>query len=196
VRSEWPESAAEAFARADWERLMPQLLRGAQRCLTVLGWAETRGGRPAVLEARELVGSAIEGLLAGRRTWVASAGATEGSLVAFLCMTMRSLAMNQRTSAAVASPRAEMAELADLPAGDPSPERQSAARSVLASVEGALADDGEAMQLYRVVCESESHGEELAAALGWTVEHTKTVRQRMRRRLAERRVAPLDDEME
>ena len=101
--------------------------------LRVLGWAEDDRSRPFALEAQELVNHAIESCLAGERRWVPGTGATEQGLVAFLCEIMRSIAVNRRTSAAIAR-RAGGDALEQEMDERPTPSRDFATRDLLSDI--------------------------------------------------------------
>jgi hypothetical protein len=192
VRPESAEDVREAFVRVDWKSLFPQLLRGATHYLRVLGLAEGDEHRPALLEARELVNVAVDRFLAGRRQWPAEAGATEDELVSILSETMRSIAVNCRTSAAAT--RCDGDEAVDQqPDEQPSPSRRLAARSLLAGIERIFEGDDEAQGVLGALAEGHVDRDEIAEALGWTVPHVKVVRRKMSRRLASKRITLNDD---
>jgi hypothetical protein len=178
------DTAAAAFARADWKRLLPKLQACAARCLHRMGWVETIVRRPAEIEAQELVNRAIESVLSGDRSWVPGAGDTEEAFVAYLWETMRSIAANERTSAAVAW-RDGSARLAKQVDRAPTPEDNAAATTTLARVEEALAEDAEATLLYRELTNNGGASrDELAEALRWDLQRVKVAKNRMKRRLA------------
>jgi DNA-directed RNA polymerase specialized sigma24 family protein len=189
-----PSSALEAFARADWESLLPKLTCAAGGLLRVQGCAERGRRRSFVIEPDELVNSAIDACLDGRRSWVPGTGATEASLVAFLCETMRSIAVNERTRAGIAL-RDDGAAIEEERDDRPSPSRELAAREQITQIARALADDPEATAVHRMICEGYTEREEIALALGWKVERVKAVRLRASRRLAAMHVT-LDDDGE
>ena len=173
---------------------MPKLLHAARGCLRVLGWCEDARHRPYMLEPQELVNHAIESLLAGERRWVPEAGVSEESLMAFLCETMRSIAMNRRTSAAIE--RHGDADALDQQRDEaPSPSRDLAAREHLQLIDRALAPDPEALALHRMECQGYTDRKEVAAALGWTEQQVKVVRWRASKRLAALKIT-LDDDGE
>jgi DNA-directed RNA polymerase specialized sigma24 family protein len=192
LRPESAKDTAEAFARADWKTLLPQLLRGAVHYLRVLGLAEGDNHRPALLEAMELVNTALESCLAGERQLTVEAGASEDGLVSFLSEIMRSIAMNRRTSAAATRCDGDDA-LDQQPDESPSPSRRLAARSLLDGIERAFEGDAEAGAVLGVLAEGHEDRAEIAEALGWTVPHVKVVRRRMSRRLASKRMTLNDD---
>lgn len=184
MRPHAPETAAEAFNRVNWRAIWPRLLQAAQRILRVLGWAEGRGDRRVELESGELLNETVKRLLDGDRQWVAEAGASEERIVAVLCETMRSIAVNHRTSAAV-DRRDGSGAIDRQPYRGPSAARQAAARALLARVEHALEGDDEALALLRTIYEAEceAQGKELADTLDWRIEYLRVVRRRMARRL-------------
>jgi hypothetical protein len=180
-----PKSAAEAFAKASWRRIMPELLRYAKGCVRGMGWGQRGAQRSAILEAEELVNVALEAILSGERAWVPSAGADEDSFIAYVCMTMKSVAVNTRTSAAIKKrSRGRRAERSIENAKDErTPERELAAREELDAIERALGDDAEAVELFRAMRDVSPKREEIEAALGWSTQKVKVVRMRMRRKI-------------
>lgn len=192
VGADWPETPAEAFAVADWRTVRPKLRAYARKCLRVVGWTGLQPG--------DLVGKAIDQLLARERAWVPGTGATEDSLVAFLCATMRSIAVNHRTSAAVAR-RAGGDSVDQQCDNGPSAEQQVEARWLLARILRALEDDAEALAVCRALCEGLTRGDEIAEALrgtmdhaeGCTADHVEVVLRRIRRRLTSKGITLHDD---
>jgi DNA-directed RNA polymerase specialized sigma24 family protein len=178
-----PESAHAVFDRTDWTRLMPQLLEAAAGCLRVVGWAEGEGHAHFMLQSQELVNEAVKKCLAGDRRLTPAACASEEGLVAFVCETMRSIAVNRCTSAA-ARRRASDEELDEKEDDAPSPSRRLAAHALLQRIEEALQGDEEALAVHRAIEDGHTDREAIAKALGWTVPLVKTVRRRMSRRLA------------
>jgi hypothetical protein len=193
LRPESAKNAAEAFARADWKTLLPQLLRGALHYLRVLGLAEGDNHRPALLEGMELVNTALESCLAGERQLTAEAIASEDGLVSFLSEIMRSIATNRRTSAAATRCDGDEDALDQQIDESPSPSRRLAARSLLEGIERAFEGDDEARTVLDALAEGHEDRDEIAEALDWTVEHVKVVRRRMSRRLASKRITLNDD---
>ena len=189
--AEQGSSATEVLARANWPTLHPRLVRGAQRYLRLLGWSEGRDDRPSVLEAHELVNEAVEGCLSGERRFALPPDATEDDLAAYLCMTMRSIAINHRTSAAVAL-RAGGEALDQQQDEHPSASRRFAEAALLLRIEQIFEGDEEALRVCHAFADDEGQAE-IAASLGWTVEHLKVVRRRMSRRLAQQRITLNDD---
>lgn len=193
-RAEWARNAREAFDRADWESLLPQLLRGARHYLHALGLAAGEDYQPSLVEAQELVDLTVLACLEGRRCGPLGAATAESEVVAYLSMTMRSCVTNLRT-------RAEN----DLCAGDevlpwlvdegPSIEERLVARAELAEVLRRLEGDDDLLALCREMAEGAAPNEELGEALHWTTDQVRVVRRRMRRHFTTSTI-PLDDEAE
>jgi hypothetical protein len=188
-----PDTAAAAFARADWEALLPKLLARARRILSKLGWDEGKARRSGLLEERELVNEAIEACLTGARAWVAGTGATEASLVTYLDVTMRSIAVNKRTSSDVAQVERAEKKLVKRADGRPTPERLLAARELLGAVDAAFEGDDDATAVRGALADGHVYGEELAATLGWSESRMWVVRRRMKRRLEKQGVTLYDE---
>jgi hypothetical protein len=188
-----PDTAAAAFARADWETLLPKLMARARRILKSLGWQESKARRSGLLEERELVNEAIDACLTGARTWVPSAGATEASLVTYLDVTMRSIAVNERTSSDVARVERVEKKVSRFGDGRSSPEQTIAARELLGVVDAALEGDDDATAVRAALADGHVYGEELAAALGWGEPRMWVVRRRMMRHLEKQGVTLYDE---
>jgi hypothetical protein len=189
-------SAEQAFARADWNVLLPKLWRRGQRLLTRFGWGESGSACSGAIEARELVNAAVLACLEGERTWVNGCDATEDGLRAFLGTTMRSLATNLYTKAAFAR-RAGDGVIEEPIDGRPSALRVLEERSLLERIERALEGDEEALALHEALVEdSDSERGELAEALGWEPRHVTIVRWRIARRLASNGITLHDPEDE
>src|SRR5579871_5200201 len=99
-----PQTAAEALAIANYRNILPELRRYGVGLLAQYGWGEGTKHRSAYAEVDAIINETIAELLEGKRAWVPGAGKSEKSLVAVICMTMRSVATNRRTSDAVRKP--------------------------------------------------------------------------------------------
>jgi hypothetical protein len=106
---------------------------------------------------------------------------------------MRSIASNRRTSAAVVSDAGSDA-LDELMDERPSPSRQLSAWWLLGQIAQAIEGDREAVALHGALEEGYTQREEIAEALGWTVERVKVVRRRVTRRLASQHIRLKDHE--
>src|SRR5262249_27467998 len=136
------KTAAEAFANANWRRVLPQLLRGAAHYLRALGLAEGRNTKPWI-EGPELVNEALDDLYADARTWQEHAGQSESKLVGFLSKTMQSNAINHCMSHAIAR-RVGMEAADRLPDEDATPSQRVAYEEIRQRLEEIYADDDEA----------------------------------------------------
>jgi hypothetical protein len=178
--SELGKTAAEAFAKANWRRVLPQLLRGAGHYLRLLGLAEGRTTKPWI-EAPDLVNQAIVDLGVGDRTWKAQAGESEGKLVAHVSRITQSLAIHSAMSHAVAR-RVGVEAAAHLPVEDPTPSQRYAEAEIRQRLEEIYADDDEARRVLWACRAGYSTFEGIAQAMGCTVKHLEAVWKRMKRR--------------
>ncbi len=196
ISNEGPKTAAEAFAVANWKRMLPELLGYAKGCLSGQGFGERGARKSAVLEAQELVNTAIESILSGERTWSPEHGKTEKALVGMICMTMRSIAAHARKNRAVAKrARPDRAERAlERTVSDRSnQEDELAAAQELGEIRAALGDDADAIALVGAYAEGHVKREDARGALKWTTERVKITQKRMRRTLAARGLAGLGE---
>ena len=193
MRSEYRETAAEAFARINWRaNVLPRLLKFAGSCLKVMGWTETKKGRPAVMEAHEMVNDVILSFLEGDREWPAKTR-TEEEIIAVLCMTIWSVTTHRRASASVVAKRVSPA-LIDKEIHRPSTEGMAHAREVIAQVVKAVEDDPEMVALLRAYGEGFKARADLASELKWDDKHVKLVRGRMSDRLERRGITKRRDD--
>jgi hypothetical protein len=175
--------AHEALARASWDRLLPQLLRGACHYLRALGWAEGHDHRPAVLEGRELLNTAVEGFLSGHRAWPLPPGASEDSLVRVLSKAMFNVAMGRRKLAAVTRRAAGGDALDQQMDESPTASQRFSEQALLERLRETFAADAEALTLLDTFAEGFTKREDIAEELGWAPDQVSLVRRRMRRRL-------------
>jgi DNA-directed RNA polymerase specialized sigma24 family protein len=186
THDEGPElgrTAAEAFARANWRRILPQLLRGAGHYLRLLGLAEGRRTKPWI-EAPELVSQAFVDVRTGDRTWKAQAGESESSLVAYVSKITQSLAINECVSHAIAH-RTGVEAAEHLLDEDPTPSRRCAEAEIRKRLQEIYADDDEAKCVLRACRAGYRTFDGIAEAMGCDVKHLETVWKRMKRRAEE-----------
>src|SRR5262249_14736356 len=131
---ERPETAAEVFASANWETLLPRLRRAARCWVRLLGYVDTETRCTAALDGCLLVNETVKRFLAGERTWVQGMGATEDTLVRHLSKAMYSVAIDIRTSGDVAL-RAESDGIELHRDESPTPSRRAASRQALTRLE-------------------------------------------------------------
>ena len=183
VRGGGDTTAAEAFAAANWKRLLPLLTRYAVRCMKRFGWKETERSVPAVTEARELVNRAVDAFLSERRTWVPALARTEAGLIAVLCTTIRSEAVNLRTSAEVAKKKTVSPDVVSVAT---TAETKLAQRALLDEIEEMISDDEDLVALYGAMSDGFTKEAELEAKLNWDKPKVKLVKRRLRNRLEAR----------
>jgi DNA-directed RNA polymerase specialized sigma24 family protein len=189
------DTAARAIAGADLPRMMPKLLRAARRRLACLGWHDLGHRCDGEMEAGELVNETLALCLEGTRTWVPGAGETEETLMAYLCKTMSSVAVNRHTSGGVKL-RVAGVVLERHPDDGPSPEEIGENARTVERVARDLADDPDVAVAFRMICEGKSERQELARACGWPIQKAKTVRWRLMRRLAKLNPEPMTENHE
>jgi hypothetical protein len=186
THDEGPElgkTAAEAFAKADWRRILPQLLRGAGHYLRLLGLAEGRKTKPWI-EASELVSQAFVDIRAGDRKWKPQAGESEGTLVAYVSKITQSLAINECVSHAIA--RRAGVEAADHARDEsPTPSQRCAEAEIRQRLEDIYAADDEARRVLWACRAGYRTFEGIAEAMGCSVTHLEAVWKRMKRRAEE-----------
>lgn len=178
-----PTSFAEAFAAADWESLLPRLAAYAETRLRRAGWSEGRDTEPSATSVQDVVNLAIEHCLSGHRSWTPAAAT---NLCGVLCGVISSLVSSQRKGArrdkATASPDAGYDQVDDGLA----PDEQLAERDrsvVLEAVAKCVEDDEQLSALTLAILEGNLKREDLAEALGWSVDTVSASKTKLQRRL-------------
>src|SRR6185437_6227456 len=138
--------------------------------------------RPGVLEAQELVNTAVQRCLEGRRDWEPANGASEDALLEYLGRVMGSIAINCKTSAAVTRRVAGDEVLYAQPERLPTSQRISV-HSTLEWIATTFEDDPEAWTVLEQYAEGNTEPREIAEATQWSVAKVRAVRVRMSRRL-------------
>lgn len=183
------ETAAQAFAKVDWDDAVARLLPRARAILRKVGWAEGGGVRRGEMEAHELVNQAIDAFLSGQRAWVPGDG--QDHVVRILAQTMRGLATHARSSArATRGAPMEALDRKEGPRGG-SPEERALAEREIARVVGLVRGDEVLEPLVLAILEGHTKREDLATALGWPTNKVKDAREKLARRLS---AMKLDDE--
>jgi len=176
------ETAAQAFAKVDWNAAVARLVPRARGILLRIGWAEGGGARRSEMEAEELVNQSIDVFLSGQRVWVPGDG--EDHVVRILAQTMRGLATHARSSARATRTAPE--EAIDQPEGPraDSPEVRAAAKSDIARVVAFVRGDPVLEPLVGAILRGNTKNEDLMNALGWKANQVKDAREKLGRRLA------------
>lgn len=178
----------ELLADADWDAILPRLVKCANRYLQAARWESGDFQQPSAMEVKELIHEAVKRTLEGRRNWNRT---DEPDLAAFLCNAMRSICGHARSPAARAELRADADPSEDPEASaPPTPEQEVSHRErshpFLEGLAEETADD-EDMQMYVAAVEVVGHRrEDIAAELDWSVDKVSVVKKRIKRRLLKR----------
>lgn len=182
-----PPDLKSALRDADWEKLLPSLVAYATNCLRRAGWAAGRDVEPSKMSVEQIIQTAVEHCLEGKRVWDPSVVDLGG----FLRGTIRSLTSSERKAHVRAHtfPKAELDAYMPLAASTEEDvvdeERQ---REVLAIVEACIKDDPDLELFYAAVLDGNTKREDLADALGWNADRVTAARIKLQRRLM--RAAP------
>ena len=189
-----PQTAAEAFATVNFRNVLPAITRYAHACVRSFGWGESEHRRSGVMQAEDLVNTTIELLLSGKREWVAGTGKTEKSLIAFVCMTMKSVASHEYWSAGQTARERGLVALRALeraPGRGASAHKLLEARTTLAAFRAAIADDAELVRYVDVLDEGTIKREEIAKAMRIAPADVSVIRKRLLRLLEAKGIAPV-----
>jgi hypothetical protein len=172
----------EALEQADWEALLPGLLAYAAQRLRRVGWGAGRDIEPSKMSVVELVNTAVESCLSGVRVWNREAVDLPG----FLRGVIRSLTSSEKKKAVrsktdVRPDFDRLMPLEESPEDEVIEEENRAA--LLASIAECTKDDPDLVALYRVILEGSIKREEIAGALGWSVDRVTAARIKLQRRL-------------
>ena len=182
------DSAARAFTRVGFPKLLPKLYRYATNTLRLAAIDANRAG---VLEAADLVNTLVVLALAGRLSWVLGEDATEEQIVGFACTMLNGMLANFRKHAARSISDDALDELAD---EAPDAFTRLLEQRGMAEVMTSFAHDAEARAHLAMIFEGKTRTE-IAATFGITVDHADVVRQRIRRGLTALR-ATMNDHTE
>ena len=184
-----PETAAEAFATTDWKVVMPELFRNAEILLQRCGFGDDKkkDTRSAAFEAQELVNETLAQILGGDRTWVPGVVVNQKSFIAFVSLTMRSIAVLKRRSAAIARREGGLAEVIHLeraPSRASGPQTQLIAKGLLVEIREAIAHDSQLVAFYEALAEGLTERKEIQKKLKLaSVDDVSVIQKRMRRLL-------------
>lgn len=174
-----------ALREADWEALLPNLVAYAARRLRRVGWAAGRDEEPSKMSVEQLVNTAVEHCLEGRRTWDPDAvdlGGLLRGVIRSLTSAAKDSDVRRRTFAKPdvdeghaigASPEEEAIE----------EERRVA---LLASFDACVGDDPDLRALYEAALDGTTKRDEIAEALGWSADRVTAARIKLQRRLVSR----------
>ena len=187
-----PETAAEAFATTDWKIVMPELFRNAEILLRRFGFGndKKKDTRSAALEAQELVNEALAQILGGQRTWVPGVVVNQKSFIAFVTLTMRSVAAAKRGSAAIARREGGLAEVIHLeraPSRAAGPHAQLMAKELLGEIREAISGDAQLVAYYDALAAGLTERKDIQKKLKLASVDDVSVLQKRMRRLLERK---------
>lgn len=180
----------KALREADWEKLLPRLAAYAEQCLRRAGWASGRDSEPDRISVMDVVNTAIERSCDGRRKWNET---NPPELVAFLCGVIRSLVSDERkmfkrerTLADVEAIDAAV-DSAALPGSADDDEAENDGRSAICFAVESCTKGDEMLELFHLaVLDGKTKREDIAAALGWSVDQVSAARTKLQRRLIKR----------
>ena len=172
-----------ALREADWDNLLPRLVAHAEWRLRCVGWPTGEDKEPSAMTVQQVVNTAIERCLEGRRTWSDSCP----SLETFLKGVIDNLVWTEKKRAirSKADPATDSGvETAD---GNPSAEDsligEQGRAAIYAAFEACVEDDAKLQDLYLAILDGNVKRDDIATALGWTAEDVSAARIKLKRRL-------------
>ena len=178
-----PRDLERAIKEADWERLLPRLANYAERRLRRVGWGAGQDNEPSRASVMEVVNTAIERCLDGRRNWTDNA---TDDLEMFLCGAIKSVTSSAKKAAVRDKATATEDAGAESAHGDPLPDELLAEHdrsTILAAAAKCVEDDEELQALYLAILEGHHKPAEIAELLGASVSVINTSRIKLQRRL-------------
>lgn len=180
-----------ALKEADWEQLLPRLTAYAEQRLRHVGWAQGRHMEPSRVSTMDLVNTALERCLDGRRRWDDEAPPELG---AFLCGVIRSLSSDEKKMFrrdkvefdSVAVDAAGDTRINDDGEMDGMDEGMDEASIIADAVEACATGDAELESFYLAVLDGNTKREDIASALGWLPGEVTAARIKLQRRLLKR----------
>jgi len=158
------------MAHAEW-----RLLR--------VGWADGEDREPSGMTVEQVINTAIERCLAGRRTW----SDTCPDLEAFLNGVVDNLVWTEKKRTIRAktdpTPNAGVDTAEDNPSAEDSIVAEQGRRAICAAFEACVDDDAKLQDLYLAILDGNVKREDIAKALGWSPEEVSAARIKLRRRL-------------
>ncbi len=168
------DSAARAFARVGWEKLVARLYPYAVGSLRL---AAIGDGSAGVIEAADLVNTLVEKSLDGTLGWALPEHADEDEIVGLACMKLSGMRWTLRRQAARTFHDDALDERPDV---SPDALARLMAQQGLADLARAFERDTEAAAYLKEMLEGKTRAE-IAHELGWTADRAKVVRKRILR---------------
>jgi hypothetical protein len=181
-----PRDLGAALHEADWDSLHPQLVAHAEWRLRRAGWAAGKDHEPSALAVGQVIDTAIERCLEGRRNWSDACP----DLEAFLKGVIDSIVWTAKkaTIRARVDPAPDVG--VDLVGEGPSAEDTLAVEKGSSAIRDAFEEcargDAALEDLYLAILEGNVERDEIAKALGWTGEQVSAAKIKLRRRLQSR----------
>jgi hypothetical protein len=184
VASENTRDLRAALREADWEGLLPRLVSYAERRLRRLGWTVGWDEEPSAVSVEQVINDAIERCLEGSRTWNVDAPPELG---AFLCGVIKSITSTERKKEVRS--KLDLIEDGAASARDPALtvdellQQEEGRAAICASIELCVEGDDKLELLYLAILDGTVKREEIATALGWTLNDVSAARIKLQRRL-------------
>jgi hypothetical protein len=168
---------------ADWDSLLPRLVAHADWRLRRVGWAAGEDQEPSAMTVRQVINTAIERCLEGRRTWSESCPNLETFLkgvIDNLVWTAKKRAIRNKADPA---PDAGMETADDCPSAEETLAAEQGRTTICAAFQACVEDDSKLQDLYLAILDENVKRDDIAQALGWTADDVSAARIKLKRRL-------------
>jgi hypothetical protein len=178
-----PRDLGAALRDVDWDALLPRLVAHAEWRLRRVGWSAGEDREPSAMTVQQVINTAVERCLEGRRRWSESCP----DLEIFLKGVIDNIVWTAKRSAL--RDKAESAPDAGIETADDSPSAENAlaaeqGRAALcAAFETCVDGDPKLQDLYLAILDGNVKRDDIAQTLGWSAEEVSAARVKLKRRL-------------
>jgi hypothetical protein len=178
-----PRDLGKALRDVDWDVLLPRLVAHAEWRLRRVGWAAGEDREPSAMTVQQVINTAVERCLQGRRHWTDSCPDLEVFLkgvIDSIIWTAKKAALRDK---AEPEPDAGTETADDCPTAEEALAAEQGRAAICAAFEACVDDDPKLQDLYLAILDGHVKRDDISQALGWTAEEVSAARVKLKRRL-------------
>jgi hypothetical protein len=178
-----PRDLGTALREADWDQLLPRLVEHTERRLRRVRWGSTQEREPSAANVQQVINTAIERCLEGRRHWSEACPDLEVFMKGVIDSTVSASKKASVRDKVRLSEDGEVESFEERASVEDDLVAEAGLRGIRAAFEACLDDDPKLQELYLAILDGNVKREEIAEALGWDAKEVSAARIKLKRRL-------------
>jgi hypothetical protein len=178
-----PRDLRAAIRDADWDALLPRLVAHVEWRLRRVGWSAGADREPSAMAVQQVINTAVETCLEGRRHWSDSCPDLENFLKGVVNNVIWRAKRSALRDKAEPAPDAGVETADDCPSAEDALAAEQGRALICAAFEACVEGDPKLQDLYLAILDQQVKRDDIAAALGWSAEEVSAARVKLKRRL-------------